>query len=193
MLLLFELVWQWWVYELLPQSPPWNHVLLLSGVQRVRADAAAGMRECHNLFNRLESSKHPFVQSLLPLLHFRMWPVVREPLELMEKEGWSEDAPRTQEYVRECCSDFVHTLMEEEAFNDLRDDEGRGAKHKQRGEHHLIANVLSSAHTRYTDVSQVNVEAPDLVHHDRTMLKASAFHPELLDKDRVGNRNSCCC
>ena len=185
MLLIFELAWQWWVYELLPQSPPWSYVLLLSDIQHVRADAAAAMRDCFILFNRLESSRHPFVQKLLPKLHFRTWPVVREPLELLEKEGWSEDAPRAREYVRECCSDFTHTLMEEEAFNDLRDDEGRGARHKQRGEHHLTAKVLSSAHTRYIDAAQVDIEASDLGSHERTMLRASAFHPELLKRDRV--------
>ncbi len=178
--LLLELCHQWWVFELLPQSPPWCYVRALSPE---RAEAAAGlarMRDMFELFLRVEASTHTMVSELLSVLFFRDWPVVREPLELFAHHGWDIEARLPLEYIKEFVSDYVQTLMEECSFNDLRDDEARDARHKQRGEHALASKVLSCTATRYAHVNQSRIEESDVAQFKSVRCKAHTFHPEML-------------
>ncbi len=181
MLTSLEMCNQWRIFELTPQSPPWSYAGLLRPHARVREACAQRMLDLLKLIVRLEASRHALATQLLASLHFRLWAVVREPLELLIAGG-GVPMGMAVEYVRECVSDYLHTRMAECTFNDLHDDEARGAIHKQRGEHGLTAKCMRSAHTRWSDIPQVDVAANDA----GTLCRASAFHPEQLQR---GERN----
>ena len=78
----FALAREWWLYERLPQCPPWSYVRMLHPTQAERLACVEEMKRVFNLFLRLEASNHAMVREFLATLHFRVWPVVREPLEL---------------------------------------------------------------------------------------------------------------
>lgn len=168
-----------------PLDTPWSYVRVLSDALSEREAAVVDMREAFELFTRLEASRHPMAKALLEKMPFRSWPVVREVLENVHDDAWNPNCEFGREYVRECSSDCAHTLMEEECFNSLRDNEQRKAKHKQRGEHALSALALSSAHTKYPDVRQVSVTPEDVSAYRAVKVKASTFHPEGLAKKGV--------
>ena len=184
-----ELVNQWFVFSLLPQCPPWSYIRCLSTDPAERQASVEQMRAFHRVLPRLESSGLTLAQSILKTLHFRAWPVVREPLMLFEKDGWSVDAKDALEYIEAMAGDYVNTLFEEKnAFNDLRDNEGRAARHKQRGEHYLCALSQSSVRSRYPDLPHVPIADADVQKYGKLQLRASTFHPEQVNaqKSKLG-------
>lgn len=66
------------------------------------------------------------------------WVVVREVCQLFEMCGWVEN-DRAGRYVAALFPSFTHSLHLEHGFNDERDNEVRGARHKQRTETRLQA------------------------------------------------------
>ena len=156
-LCIVELVWQWWLFVQIPQMPPWCFVLILSKSPVERVSAVEFLRGVFRLLTRLEESRHAIAKEFLKALPWRTWAVVREVLELFHMSGWRADCDRAVAYIEQLAADFLHTLFEEVAFNDLRDNEARSAKHKSRGEHCLSALAMSSCRTRYPEVPQVDV------------------------------------
>ena len=80
----------------------------------------------------LESSKDPEFRDLLEELPFVKWAVVREPLLLPERAGWVLTSPAGQaclDYVRAMVGKLLNSLAIENTYNDLRENEGRGARH----------------------------------------------------------------
>ena len=101
--------------------------------------------------------------------------------ELLSAEQWDPNSAKVLAYIQQCVSDFNHTLMEENAFNDLRDNESRGAKHKQRGEHCISAVAFASARTRFPKINQVEVKPEDVAQYANVQCRSSTFHPEKMD------------
>ncbi len=81
--------------------------------------------------------------------------------------------------------DDISTLMEENAFNDMRDNEKRKSKQQQRGEHYLSALTVSSAHTRCPVIPQIDLTDADVGAFTSVMCRAESFHPEALAKGKL--------
>lgn len=64
--------------------------------------------------------------------------VVREVCLLFEHSGWEESAAG-EAYLHALFPGFTHSLHLELGFNDERDNEVRGARHKQRSETRIQA------------------------------------------------------
>ncbi len=181
MLTMMEMVYQWWICVMLPQSPPWVYDRLLSSRTADVAECVETMRAIHDLFIYIESSAAN-VGSLRGKLYLRTWHVVREPLEMLARSRWDANCESVRTYVRECSAEYVHTLFEENTFNDLRDNEQRGAKHKHRGAHLMTALAMSSMHTRAPELVQAEIDVNDISSFNAVQCQAEAFHPELRHK-----------
>ena len=69
-----------------------------------------------------------------------------------------------------------HTLALENGFNDLRDNEGRGARHKARSEQTLQTLSLNSMKARYNETAPlVQAEASDLAGQSQTHVRNDVF------------------
>jgi len=72
--------------------------------------------------------------------------VVREPCLLFEANNW-QPGGLGEDYVSAMFPSFTHSLHLEHGFNDERDNEVRGARHKQRTESRVQATCSAfSAH-----------------------------------------------
>ena len=61
------------------------------------------------------------------------WVVVREACQIFEHYDWQPNV-QGDEYLNAMYPGFCHSLHIERGFNDSRDAETRGARHKQRSE-----------------------------------------------------------
>ena len=183
-----QLVEQWWLFELIPQCAPWSFVRVLHPSLQERRECIAEMKQWRALFDELERSAHSVAKSLLETIFFRTWAVVREPLELFANDDWAVDSVVGRRYIEECVGDYTHTLLEENTFNELRNNEGRAAKHKQRGENYRMALSLSAIRTRCPKLPHVEVEDQDVSLYRNVQVRASTYHPETLKhgKSRLG-------
>lgn len=162
---------QWWLFVLQSHSPPYSYLQLLddpspSAVQRCR--------DVHNLFVRLEADSSPAAIRWRDLLFQRTWPVVREPLWLLEAANWTT-SPAVFAYLEAIWPGAEHSLAEENAFNVLRDDEQRSARHKQRGPVHLSALSITSSAARYSGFEQVEPAAEDFAQFTDVTVKTEVF------------------
>ena len=81
----------------------------------------------------------------------------------MEASGWSlasSAGQRARAYVAALFSGMLNTLGLENGFNDLRDNEARGARHKQRAAETIQALSISSQHSRYSEQEVGLVDLP---------------------------------
>jgi hypothetical protein len=129
-----------YIFAILPQSPPWNFVGLLSESQQRRDETLATMRLDWELILILESSTVPAERSFATTLNFKSWIVVREVMSMYESEQWRHHK-RGEQYVKSLFPGLSHSILLELGFNDARDNEVRGARHKQRSETHLQARL----------------------------------------------------
>jgi hypothetical protein len=67
-------------------------------------------------------------------LPFKDLIVLREVCCLFEEANWNPNCEKGMQYIRALFPGFTHSVHLELGFNDLRDNETRGARHKQRGE-----------------------------------------------------------
>ena len=113
---------------------------------------------------KLECSAEPIHRQLVSKLPIIQWVTFREPLLLLERQGWRvRPGDIVHAYVGAMFEGNQHTLALENTFNDLRDNEGRGARHKVRTEQVLQGLALSSMQTRYGDHCPiVSVEPEDI-------------------------------
>jgi hypothetical protein len=63
------------------------------------------------------------------------------------------------------------------AFNSLRDNEQRGARHRQRTNHRLQALTISCIRTQYGLAPQIDVDASDIGRMSNMTIKADTFDP----------------
>ena len=68
--------------------------------------------------------------------------VFREPLQLLEMAGWDlkhQAGEACISYARAMIGRFLNSLAIENTYNDMRENEGRAARHKSRGNnrHHV--------------------------------------------------------
>lgn len=166
------MVQQWWLFILQAHSPPWSYLRLLE--PDLRPSSCRLCKDVHELFLRLESSEEPFAVRWRNVLFQRQWPVVREPLLLLERADWVVD-DGVVDYVEAMWPGCEHSLAEEYVFNALRDNETRGAHHKQRSSELLAALSVASSSTRYARLRQVEVEPSDLAQLSRMTVKADVF------------------
>lgn len=183
--LLIQIVWEWWVFVILPRSPPWCYARMLSSDVSEKRRSMSYMKRVYELILRLEGSKHPKAQEFLTILFFRTWPVVREPLQLYEQAKWDIYATRPLNYIKELVSQFTHSLMEEHAFEALRDNEQRGARHHQRGENKLTALTIASARDRYPEMTGIEISPEDVTSFTTLQVRKAVFHPESLHRERA--------
>ena len=143
------------------------------------------MKQLWKLVQNLESSSLPQSKQLLLNIPIAEWTTFREPLILLEQGRWSlKSLPGlcALEYIHAMWSGSQHTLALENGFNDLRDNEGRGARHKAHTEQTLQALALSSMKARYSETAPlIQAEASDLagqsMHHVRNEVFQGAKAP----------------
>ena len=164
------------LYTLLPRSPPWSFCLLL--LPGKAAQQLAFLRQIWDLQCFLKSSHDPAHQALLSSLPFLDWTVMREVMELFVLAQWNLETPfgqRALAYVRALFEGGVLTTLGlENGFNDLRDNEARGARHQQRSAETLQSLSLSSHQSRYEGHAELVRVTPELVS------RCGAYH---CDKD----------
>ena len=99
----------------------------------------------------------------------------REPLELLEKASWDLAHPAGQaclRYVRSMIGRLLNSLAIENTYNDMRENEGRAARHKTRGNNRLSALAVSSLSTRYAGMfDMVNLGAEQVARFNRFLLR----------------------
>ena len=138
------------LYSTLPSSPPWLFCLLLQ--PHTQAWAIESLQKIWALIVYLDASHdslHLTLRMSLPVLR---WTVVREVFELLVMADWKLDAPagvRTLAYIDAMFNGMTNTLGLENGFNDLRDNESRGARHQQRSPSTLQSLSISSLISRY--------------------------------------------
>ncbi len=69
---------------------------------------------------------------------------MREPCLIFEASGWAE-CDQGEEYLKAMFPGFTQSLHLEHGFNDTRDNECRGARHKQRSDTRLQVFMLHLA------------------------------------------------
>ena len=175
-----ELLAQWFMFCLLPHCPPWMYIRALSPDEGEKEEALCQMQAFYDLLKRLERSGTQLAQKFLGLMQFRDWPVVREPLALLANGL----LPKCLQYIREIVADWTNTLFEENVFNALRDNENRGARHKQRGEHYLSALAQSATRTTFPGLPHVEISDRDVQQYHKLQVRAEKFHPESLAKKK---------
>ena len=167
-------------YGILAQSPPWCYCLMLSA--STRNLAMGTMRAIHSLRLRLSASKNPLHRELLDKMPFLQWPVLVEPLELLHAAGWnleSELGKFALSYIEAIFESMMGTYLLENVFNDMRDNEARGARHKTRGNDLLQSLAISSVTTRYGEVvPHVEVKAEDVAARTKEHCRPAAFLAE---------------
>ena len=140
------------LYSVLPQSPPWSFCLLLQAA--TEPGARAFPKRVFELSNFLRKSSNPFHQSLLSQISFLSWAVTLEGCQILNLADWSLTTvfgTRAKEYIKAMYSGMQNTMGLENGFNDLRDNEARGARHKQRNPGTIQALAISSMATRYAE------------------------------------------
>ena len=135
-----------------PLSPPWSFCLLLS--ETTQAEGLQYSRRLFDLRNLLSQSAVPIHQVYLESMPHLRWTVVSEVLGLLQAADWDltmKHGRLALDYVAKMFGGVANTLGLENGFNDLRDNECRAARHKQRSEDMLQSLSISSMHTRYGD------------------------------------------
>ena len=176
--LVFDMVDQMLAFAIEPQSPPWSFCQLLHHDAGVQKDAVTQLKSLWSLVVRLECSGDPIHQEMMAKLPILRWVVFREPLLLLEASGWDVERPMgvaACRYVRAMFSGVQHTLALENTFNDLRDNEGRGARHKARSEQVLQGLSLSSMKSRYDHCPLVEVGAEDVAGQSMRHVRPDTF------------------
>ena len=177
--LVMDVVWQMIVFATQPTTHPWSSCLILHASEQVRKKALKDMRQLWELAQHIESSSLPQPKQLLQQVPVVEWATFREPLILLEQGRWSLDTPPglcAVEYIQAMWSGSQHTLALENGFNDLRDNEGRGARHKARTEQTLQALTLSSMKARYSETAPlVQAEASDLAGQSQKHVRNEVF------------------
>eukprot|EP00969_Alexandrium_andersonii_P264626 11696405-Alexandrium_andersonii.AAC.1 len=84
------------------------------------------MRRLLDVVRELETSALPGARALWAALPCLEWTVIREPLALLE----AGHLGALQAYASALSEGLGNTLGLENTFNDLRDNEARGARHK---------------------------------------------------------------
>ena len=170
------------LYATLPCSPPWCFCLLLSNDPVVRAEAFAFLRRVWELVLDLEASQNPIHVEYRNALHFASWHVFREPLELLDAGKWDNASwmsRRAIDFISAMWSGMMNTMGLENCFNDLRDNETRGARHKQRNPQTLQALSVSSMQSRYGGVVPlIDLDEAKIGRCDRYHCKPEIFRTE---------------
>ena len=177
--LTMDAAWQMVVYSAQVTSPPWCYCLLLDPDESVRASCLHRLRAIWKLVIKLESSAQPDHRRHLHNMPLVKWVVFREPMLLLEAGSWSLDSPHGKLavlYIEALWSGNTHTLALENGFNDLRDNEGRGARHKSRSDPVLQGLALSSMAARYSACTPlVEVEPADIAGQKRMHMRNESF------------------
>ncbi len=175
--LLCSVVYEWWVYCIVPQSPPWSVVRVLSQNVHEREAAFVHVHNALQLVRNLEPSCHANASRFLRTLLFRSWPAFYEPLNRFDHYGWGETSLLPMIYIREMVNKLTHSLMEEHGFNALRDNEQRGARHHQRGEAKLASLAIATCKEHYPNVPGVEINPEDVTSFSSVQVSRSGFHP----------------
>ena len=177
--LVMEMAWQSILYVTQPSTPPFSFCRLLDNRKAVRLATLAELRDIWKLTLTMERSSQPALRKMLGRMPFTRWVVYREVMTLLEVGGWTLESPSGQlarMYVVAMFSGNQHTLALENGFNDLRDNEGRGARHKARSEQVLQGLSLSSMATRYGESAPLlHLSSSDISGHTKTHVKNDVF------------------
>ena len=175
----FDMVWQMLLYCTQTSSPPWSFCLLLDPDESVRKSCLQELRRIWEMVLKLESSSLPGERKWLQQLPLCKWVVFREPMLLLEAGSWdlgSAHGKLALVYVEALWSGNAHTLALENGFNDLRDNEGRGARHKARSEVVIQGLALSSMRARYAETTPlVDVEERDIAGQQQFHMRNELF------------------
>jgi hypothetical protein len=170
-------------YVRLPQSPPWSLIRLLycKAGDRALGPILAELRAVWEITVHLETSQVPFHLELANQLPMTRWTVFREPLQLLERAGWDPSSPwysLALSYIKAMWEGVTNTMGLENGFNDLRDNEIRGARHKARSDSTIHALAISSLTSRYKDTVEMAVVGPEDVGVGRWQCKAHIYRGE---------------
>jgi hypothetical protein len=121
------------------------------------------------LILRLEASGLAEHSEFLGLLFFRLWPVFREPCLLWEQSSWAWNN-KAHEYVKCLFPEYATSLPLENTYNDLRDNEQRGARHLQRSDVALQALSISSLASRDPHARQIRPREEDIARYFEVQL-----------------------
>ena len=177
------------MYAIIPQSPPCTSCLLLAPDKQ--EEALLFLRKVYELTTTLEASHDPLHQTFWADLPVLRWIVNHEVLAMLETAKWDLSCTmgqRVLSYVKCMFSDsLLNTLGLENGFNDLRDNESRGARHHQRSASTLQSLSISSQHTRYDE------HLPLIQVADEEISKCNSYHcdnaihgPEACDVKNLG-------
>ena len=110
-------------------------------------------------------------------LAFLRWVVVREPLFMAKDCDFSRVSSVLRCYVeamfgrdQDPSGAYLNSVLLENIFNDLRDNQLRGARHKQRSDQRLHALSLSSNSSRHAG----SVQMPEV--HDEDVQRFAHLH-----------------
>ena len=160
--LAMSMLWQLVTYGAQPQTPPWSFCRLLS--EGDKTEVLATLRGFWNVVLALESANTPECKALLEHLHVRRWACFREPMLLLEAGRWhlsSEPGRLATAYLSKLWGAVLNSVALENGFNDLRDNERRGARHTGRSEQVMQALALSSMTSRCHDATNCVQVSPD--------------------------------
>jgi hypothetical protein len=171
-------------YGRLPQSPPWSFVRLLYCQTGGKACSSilGELRAFWSITVYLETSHDRFHLELADQLPMTRWTVYREPMQLLERAAWDSSSPwypLALSYIKAMWEGVTNTMGLENGFNDLRDNEIRGARHKARSDSTIHALAISSLCSRYKEtVGMVVVGPEDMGSQARFHCKASIYKGE---------------
>ena len=167
------------LFSTLPSAPPWMFCLLLQPHTAPRAiDFLQRVARLVDILNESHEPLHVSFSNELPVLR---WTVLREVCGLMKKAGWDLTRPagaRAVAYIKAMFGGMANTLGLENGFNDLRDNESRGARHTQRSSSVLQGLAISSQLSRYAEKTPVVEVASEIMsrcgamHCDRSVFEA---------------------
>eukprot|EP00972_Heterocapsa_arctica_P096662 14260448-Heterocapsa_arctica.AAC.1 len=103
-------------------------------------------------------------------------------MQLLERAAWDSSSPwypLALSYIKAMWEGVTNTMGLENGFNDLRDNEIRGARHKARSDSTIHALAISSLCSRYKEtVGMVVVGPEDMGSQSRFHCKASIYRGE---------------
>ena len=166
------------LYACLPSCPPWIFCRLLHSSTDVQQATLRHIQDVWELVLLLEKSDDELSCSFVYILNFSSWVVFREVCLIFEGHGWNLCDIGLQ-YVRQLFDALLTSLGLENNFNDLRDNENRASRNRQRSETTLAALSIRSTSPRYAKtVDFPSVSPEDVSAVTNLHCRNSLFHPE---------------
>ena len=190
----FSTIKEMLLYAFLWTCAPWSFVRLLHPRQEERQKQMDDMRETFEVYLRLCRSGLRVHGKYLKALFYCSWAVWREPMQIFERAQWNPGDAQGLSYIAamfgamEGWEAYTNTLPVENTFNALRDNEGRGARHKCRSDFVLQGLAISTMATRFENdpVELISINDEDSSRYQDYATKPASFRAKDAPTSNLG-------